>query len=44
MSITTPRDGSCDDDRRNALWLGASVSLRLDILRPTHRTDQLPTA
>jgi aromatic ring-cleaving dioxygenase len=37
-------DSSYDDHSKNALWLGAPVPLRLDILRPTYRTELLPTA
>ena len=36
-------DSSYDDHSRNALWLGTPVALRLDILRPTYRTELLPT-
>jgi len=36
-------DSSYDDHSRNALWLGTPVPLRLDILRPTYRTELLPT-
>ena len=35
---------SYDDHSKNALWLGTPVTLRLDILRPTYRTELLPTA
>ncbi len=34
---------SYDDHSQNALWLGTPVPLRLDILRPTYRTELLPT-
>ena len=35
---------SYDDHSKNALWLGTPVSMRLEVLRPTYRTDLLPTA
>jgi aromatic ring-cleaving dioxygenase len=34
---------SYDDHSKNAMWLGHPVPLRLDILRPTYRTELLPT-
>jgi aromatic ring-cleaving dioxygenase len=37
-------ESSYDDHSRNALWLGTPVPLRLDILRPTYRPEQYPTA
>jgi aromatic ring-cleaving dioxygenase len=37
-------ESSYDDHSKNALWLGAPVPLRLDILRPTYRTELLPGA
>ena len=37
-------ESSYDDHSKNALWLGTPVLLRLDILRPTYRTELLPTA
>ena len=35
---------SYDDHSKNALWLGTPVPMRLEILRPTYRTELLPTA
>ena len=35
---------SYDDHSRNALWLGTPVPLKLETLRPTYRTELLPTA
>jgi aromatic ring-cleaving dioxygenase len=37
-------ESSYDDHSKNALWLGTPVPLKLDILRPTYRTELLPTA
>ena len=37
-------ESSYDDHSKNALWLGTPVPMRLEILRPTYRTDLLPTA
>jgi aromatic ring-cleaving dioxygenase len=37
-------ESSYDDHSKNALWLGAPVPLKLDILRPTYRPEQYPTA
>ncbi len=37
-------ESSYDDHSKNALWLGTPVPMRLDILRPTYRPEQLPTA
>jgi aromatic ring-cleaving dioxygenase len=36
-------DSSYDDHSKNALWLGTPVPMRLEILRPTYRTELLPT-
>ena len=36
-------ESSYDDHSKNALWLGTPVPMRLDILRPTYRTELLPT-
>jgi aromatic ring-cleaving dioxygenase len=33
-----------DDHSKNALWLGTPVAMRLEILRPTYRTELLPGA
>jgi DOPA 4,5-dioxygenase len=35
---------SYDDHSKNAMWLGTPVPMRLEILRPTYRTELLPTA
>ena len=35
-------ESSYDDHSKNALWLGAPVPMRLDILRPTYRAALLP--
>ena len=35
-------ESSYDDHSKNALWLGTPVPMRLDILRPTYRTELLP--
>ena len=37
-------ESSYDDHSKNALWLGTPVPLRLEILRPTYRTELLPSA
>jgi DOPA 4,5-dioxygenase len=37
-------ESSYHDHSKNALWLGTPVPMRLDILRPTYRTELLPTA
>jgi aromatic ring-cleaving dioxygenase len=37
-------ESSHDDHSKNALWMGAPVPMRLDILRPGYRPEQLPTA
>ena len=37
-------ESSYDDHSKNALWLGTPVPMKLDILRPTYRTELLPTA
>jgi aromatic ring-cleaving dioxygenase len=37
-------ESSYDDHSKNALWLGAPVPMRLEILRPTYRTELLQTA
>ena len=37
-------ESSYDDHSKNAMWLGAPVPMRLEILRPTYRTELLPTA
>ena len=37
-------ESSYDDHSKNALWLGTPVPMRLDVLRPTYRTELLPTA
>ncbi|TMJ44468.1 MAG: 4,5-dioxygenase [Alphaproteobacteria bacterium] len=37
-------ESSYDDHSKNALWLGTPVPMRLEILRPTYRTELLPTA
>jgi aromatic ring-cleaving dioxygenase len=36
-------DNSYDDHSKNALWIGTPVPMRLDVLRPTYRPEQLPT-
>ena len=36
-------ESSYDDHSKNALWIGTPVPMRLDILRPTYRTELLPT-
>ena len=36
-------ESSYDDHSKNALWLGTPVPMRLDVLRPTYRTELLPT-
>jgi aromatic ring-cleaving dioxygenase len=36
-------ESSYDDHSKNALWMGTPVPMRLDILRPTYRPEQLPT-
>ena len=35
-------ESSYDDHRKNAMWLGTPVPMRLEILRPTYRTELLP--
>jgi aromatic ring-cleaving dioxygenase len=37
-------ESSYDDHSKNALWIGTPVPMRLDILRPTYRPEQFPTA
>ena len=37
-------DSSYDDHSKNALWIGTPVPMRLDVLRPTYRPEQLPTS
>jgi DOPA 4,5-dioxygenase len=37
-------ESSYDDHSKNAIWLGKPVPMRLEILRPTYRTELLPTA
>jgi len=37
-------ESSYDDHSKNALWLGTPVPMRLEILRPTYRTELFPTA
>jgi len=37
-------ESSYDDHSKNALWLGTPVPMRLEILRPTYRTELLPGA
>jgi aromatic ring-cleaving dioxygenase len=37
-------ESSYDDHSKNALWIGTPVPMRLDILRPTYRPEQLPTS
>jgi aromatic ring-cleaving dioxygenase len=37
-------ESSYDDHSKNAMWLGRPVPMRLEILRPTYRTELLPTA
>jgi len=36
-------ESSYDDHSKNALWLGTPVPMRLEVLRPTYRTELLPT-
>jgi aromatic ring-cleaving dioxygenase len=36
-------ESSYDDHSKNALWLGTPGPMRLEILRPTYRTELLPT-
>jgi aromatic ring-cleaving dioxygenase len=36
-------ESSYDDHSKNALWLGMPVPMRLEVLRPTYRTELLPT-
>ena len=36
-------ESSYDDHSKNALWIGTPVPMRLEILRPTYRTELLPT-
>ena len=36
-------ESSYDDHSKNALWLGTPVPMRLEILRPTYRTELLPS-
>jgi aromatic ring-cleaving dioxygenase len=35
-------ESSYDDHSKNALWLGTPVPMRLEVLRPTYRTELLP--
>jgi aromatic ring-cleaving dioxygenase len=35
-------ESSYDDHGKNALWLGAPVPVKLDVLRPGYRTEQFP--
>jgi aromatic ring-cleaving dioxygenase len=37
-------ESSYDDHSKNALWIGAPVPMKLDILRQTYRAELLPTA
>jgi len=37
-------ESSYDDHSKNALWLGTPVPMRLEVLRPTYRTELLPTS
>ncbi len=37
-------ESSYDDHSKNALWLGAPVPLKLDILRPRYSESLLPSA
>jgi aromatic ring-cleaving dioxygenase len=37
-------ESSYDDHSKNALWLGTPVPMRLEVLRPTYRTELLPSA
>jgi len=37
-------ESSYNDHSKNALWLGTPVPMRLEILRPTYRTELLPAA
>ena len=36
-------ESSYDDHSKNAMWLGTPVPMRLDVLRPTYRTELLPS-
>ena len=36
-------ESSYDDHSKNALWMGTPVPMRLVLLRPTYRAEQLPT-
>jgi aromatic ring-cleaving dioxygenase len=36
-------ESSYDDHRKNALWLGTPVPMRLEVLRPTYRDSLLPS-
>jgi len=35
-------ESSYDDHSKNALWLGTPVPMRLEVLRPTYRSELLP--
>ena len=35
-------ESSYDDHSKNALWLGTPLPIRLEVLRPTYRTELLP--
>jgi DOPA 4,5-dioxygenase len=37
-------ESSYDDHSKHALWIGTPVSMRLDVLRPTYRPEQLPAS
>jgi DOPA 4,5-dioxygenase len=37
-------ESSYDDHSKNALWLGAPVPMRLDVLRPQYREALLPSS
>ena len=37
-------ESSYDDHSKNAMWLGTPVPMRLEILRPTYRTELLLSA
>jgi len=37
-------ESSYDDHSKNALWLGTPVPMRLEVLRPTYRSELLPKA
>jgi DOPA 4,5-dioxygenase len=37
-------ESSYDDHSKNALWLGTSVPMRLEILRPTYSANLMPGA